>query len=114
LEKAAKSLILSIITKYKIPIIFTKDEQETAETIILMANKSEKDKTFSLRPSRSFLSKEEQKQFILEGFPGIGPITSQKLLSRYKTIKSIINAKEEELREILGKKFERFKELIES
>ena len=32
-EKPFKGLILSIITKHKVPIIFTKDEKETAENL---------------------------------------------------------------------------------
>ena len=49
------------------------------------------------------------KQFIIEGFPGIGPMNAKKLLERFKTIKEIVNASEEELKEILGKKSEVFK-----
>lgn len=112
LKKAAKGLILSIITKYKIPIIFTKNEEETAEILILLANKKE-NPHLSTRPSRSFKSLEEQKQFILEGFPQIGPATAKKLLDKFKTIKNIINAPEEQLKEVLGKKFDKFREILE-
>ena len=111
LKKAAKGLILSIITKYKIPILFAKDEEETAEIILILANKQEKS-SFSLRPSRSFRSMEEQKQFILEGFPQIGPQTAKALLEKFKTLKEIFNSSEENLKEILGKKYEKFKEII--
>jgi len=112
LEKASKGLILSIITNYKIPIIFTKDEEETAEILIILAKKQEKG--ISLHPSRSPRSLEEQKQFILEGFPSIGPKTAKKLLEKYKTIKNIFLAEEKELIEILGKKYEKFKEIFEN
>ncbi|MEO5351319.1 MAG: helix-hairpin-helix domain-containing protein [Magnetococcus sp. YQC-3] len=113
LKKASKGLVLSILTKYKIPIIFAKDEQETAEILILLANKQNK-KELSLRPSRSLHSLEEQKQFILEGFPQIGPATAKKLLNKFKTIKNVINAEEQELREILGKKFDKFREILQN
>jgi len=53
-------------------------------------------------------------QFILEGFPGIGPTTAKKLLKKFKSIKKIINASEEELKEILGKKTETFLKIIDS
>jgi len=112
LEKASKGLILSIVTSYKIPIIFTKDEEETAEILILLAKKQEKE--IALRPSRSLRSLEEQKQFILEGFPGIGPKTAKKLLEKYKTIKNIFLAEEKELIEFLGEKYNKFKEIINS
>jgi len=112
LEKASKGLILHIITNYKTPIIFTKDEEETSEILVILAKKQEKE--ISLRPSRSFKSLEEQKQFILEGFPGIGPKTAKLLLEKFKTIKSIINTNEEELIKLLGKKYEKFKDIVEN
>lgn len=113
LKKSSKGLILSIITKYKIPIIFTKNEKETAEILIMLANKREKSSN-SIRPSHSIKSLEEQKQFILEGFPQIGPKTAKDLLEKFKKLKLIFNAPEQELKEILGKKYEKFKEILES
>jgi len=114
LKKASKGLILSIITKYKIPIVFAKNEQETAEVLILLAKKqNNKNNELSLRPSRSFKSLEEQKQFILEGFSQIGPSTAKKLLEKFKTLKNVINAPEQDLKEILKSKFEKFKEILE-
>ena len=43
-------------------------------------------------------------QVILEGFPGIGPKTSKKLLKEFKTIQNVVNASEEDLKRILGKR----------
>ena len=110
LENAAKSLIISI--SKQIPIIFTDNEQETAQYLLLLANKKQKS-SFSLRQSRTKQTIEEQKQFVLEGFPEIGPITSKKLLEKFKTIKNIINSPEQELKEILGKKYEKFKLVLD-
>ena len=53
-------------------------------------------------------------QFIIESFPGIGPKTSKKLLKKFGTIKEIINASEDELKKVLGKKAELVKEIIDS
>jgi ERCC4-type nuclease len=55
------------------------------------------------------LNKKEQLQYILEGFPGIGPKTAKKLLKKYKTIKKIILASQENLRKDIGKKADIFK-----
>lgn len=109
LKKAAKGMILSTITSFQIPIIFSKDEEETAEILLILAKQIEKPKQQqSLRYSPSNLTDDEQKQFILEGFPGIGPATAKKLLEGFGSIKNIINAPEKELREILGKKYDSF------
>jgi len=62
-----------------------------------------------LNVNKKSLNKKERMQFILEGFPGIGPKTARKLLKKFGTIEKIINAPESELQEVLGKKAEVFK-----
>ena len=104
---AVRCFLLSIILKYKVPIIFTKNYEDTAKFISVLAKKSEKEP--SLNVAKKSFDKKEMKQFIIEGFPGIGPMNAKKLLERFKTIKEIVNASEEELKEILGKKSEVFK-----
>ncbi len=108
-ENAIRGLLLSISLDHKIPIIFSKNEKETALFISLLAKR--KKSSFSLR-SKVNLSDSEKIEFILEGFPSVGPVTAKKLLSKYKTIKSIINAPEEEIKFILGKKADKFLELL--
>ena len=56
---------------------------------------------------------QEQKQYILEAFPNIGPVTAKKLLKKFKTISVTLNATEQELQEILKSKTKNFKKLLE-
>ena len=107
---AIRGFLLSILLKYKIPIIFTKNYKDTAKFISVLAKKQEKE--MSLNVTKKTLNKKERLQFLLEGFPGIGPKTSKKLLKKFKTFRNVINASEEDLKEILGKKAKKFKELI--
>ena len=109
--KAIRGFLLSIVLKHKIPIIFTKNAEDTAKFIFVLSKK--KTKELSLNVSKKSLNKKERLQFILEGFPGIGPKTAKKLLKKFKTIKNVINAPPEELKEILGKKSEIVKRIIE-
>ena len=104
---AVRGFLLSVLLKYKVPIIFTKNYEDTAKFILILSKKKEKE--MSLNITKKNLDKKERKQFILEGFPGIGPKTAKKLLKKFKTIRNIINASEEELKEIIGKKAEVFK-----
>ena len=108
-ENAIRGLLLSISLDYKIPIIFTKNSKETALFMSLLAKKKKSE--ISLR-SKIQMSNSQRLQFILEGFPSIGPKTARKLLEKYKTIKAIINAHEEEIKSLLGKKADKFLELI--
>ena len=104
---AVRGFLLSILLKYKVPIIFTKNYEDTAKFILVLSRKKEKEP--SLNVTKKTFNKKELKQFIIEGFPGIGPITAKKLLKKFKTIKKIINASQEELKEVIGKKAEVFK-----
>jgi Fanconi anemia group M protein len=107
-------MLLSIITSYQIPIIFSEDEEETAEFLITLAKQLEKPKQqMALRHTPTLLTEDQQKQFILEGFPGIGPVTADKLLNEFGSIKNIVNADEESLKKVLGKKYDKFKQLLE-
>ncbi|MFA4953244.1 MAG: ERCC4 domain-containing protein [Candidatus Pacearchaeota archaeon] len=108
---AIRGFLLSILLKHNIPILFTKNYEDTAKFISLIAKKEEHE--MSTRAVKKSRNKKEQMQYILEGFPGIGPKTSKKLFEQFKSIKNIINAPEEELKNILGKKAEIFKNLIE-
>jgi len=110
---AIRGFLLSILLKHKVPIIFTKNYEDTAKFIAVLA-KRKNNNEMPLNVKKKTLSKKEQLQFIIEGFPGIGPKTAKKLLSKFKTIKNIINASEEELREVCGKKTEVLKNLFET
>jgi len=105
-SNAVRGFLLDIILKYQIPIIFSKNYEDTARFLDILARKPDKTSS-SLRMKRKTLNKKEQMQFILEGFPGIGAETAKKLLSRFKTIKNIINS--EELEKEIGKKAGAFK-----
>lgn len=107
---AIRGFLLSVTLRYKIPVILTKNYEDTARYLAVLARKKEKES--SLNVTKKSLNKKERLQFILEGFPGIGPKTAKKLLSRFGTLKNIANASIEELTEAIGKKAEIFK-LIE-
>ncbi len=108
---AVRGFLLSVTLRHKIPIILTKNYEDTARFISVLANKKEKES--SLNVTKKSLNKKERLQFILEGFPGIGPKTAKKLLEKFKTLKNIANASLEELTEIIGKKADIFKLLEE-
>ncbi len=109
-QNVIKGFILSVALEHRIPIIFTENPKDTALHLALLAKKKKSE--FSLR-AKTQMTDEERLQFIIEGFPTIGPKTAQKLLEKYKTIKKIINAPQEEIKKMLGKKAEKFIELLD-
>jgi Fanconi anemia group M protein len=108
---SVRGFLLSILLNHRVPIIFTKNHEDTARFLSVLARKKEKEAP--LNPSKKFHNPEEQARYVLESFPGIGPKTSKKLLRKFKTIKNVISASEEELKEVLGKKTLLFLKIIE-
>jgi DNA excision repair protein ERCC-4 len=109
-ENAIRGFILSITLKHKIPLIFTKDSEDTAKFMDTLYKKREKETR--LNPKKKTLDKKEQLQFVIESFPGIGPKKSKELLEKFGSIQNIINAPLEDLKEILGKKADVLIEII--
>ena len=101
-----RGFLLSILLRHKIPTLFTKNPKDTAKFMERIARKKENE--MSIRAVKKSLDKKEQMQFIVEGFPGIGPKNARKLLEKFKTIQRIINASQEELQNTIGKKSEIF------
>jgi Fanconi anemia group M protein len=108
---AIRGFLLSVTIKHKIPVILTKNYEDTARYLAVLARKKEKES--SLNVTKKSLNKKERLQFILESFPGIGPKTAKRLLQHFKSIKNIANASVEELTEVIGKKADIFKLLEE-
>ncbi len=111
-ENAIRGFLLSLV-KEKIHYILTQNEKDTALYLSILA-RTKKPSQISLRPSRLPGTKAEQAQFILEGFPGIGPAKAKFLLSRFHSLKNIFNAEDKELQEVLGKKAKDFISILQS
>lgn len=111
-ENALRGFLISAVLDNKIPLIFTKNERDSAVYLSLLAKKKN-NKEISIRPSKILFSREEQLQFILEGFPRIGPVKAKALLKKFCSLKNIVNASDSELEEILGKRTIEFKKLVE-
>lgn len=107
-----RGFLISIVSKHKIPIIFSKNEQDTARFISVIANKKEIE--ISQIAKKKTYNKKEQMQFILESFPGIGPKNARKLLEKLGTLQNVFSASQDELKKILGKKAKIFMLLEEN
>ena len=108
---SVRGFLLSILLNHKVPIIFTKDSEDSARFISVLAKRGKKEMPLNVK--KKSLNKRERMQYILEGFPGIGPKTARKLLKEFKTIKGTINSDFDNLKKILGKKAETVKKIIE-
>jgi ERCC4-type nuclease len=110
-ENALRGFLLSVALEFQTPIIFTHNEKDTAKYLAVLAKKQTKSES-GIRASKIALTKEEQIQFILEGFPNVGPAKAKALIEKFHSLQNIFNASEQELEDILGKRAKDFKDLI--
>jgi ERCC4-type nuclease len=120
--QAIQGILLSLSLSFRIPILRTKNYQESAAVMLQCFKQLTKDKLeeqrFYPRPipfkrKRQVLLK--QRIHILEGFPGIGVDRAERLLMKFGNLYGVFMAGNEELLKVpgLGKKtVERFMEIL--
>jgi Fanconi anemia group M protein len=99
---AIRGMLATIALSYNIPIIYTKNPQDTAALLLTIA-KREQDtdkKDFAIRQEKKPLTLKEQQEYIIESLPGVGPLLAKSLLKKFKSVKKIINAKEDKLQKV--------------
>ncbi|HAH19219.1 MAG TPA: Hef nuclease [Eubacterium sp.] len=102
---AIRGALASIAIDFKIPIIQTQNETDTAfmlKRIALRQQDKDSKKEVSIRTQTKPVMLPEQQLFIVESFPSIGPVNAKNLLRHFKTIKNLINANKKELKEVEG------------
>lgn len=109
-ENALRGLLLSIAIEYQTPIIFSKDEEDTAKYLTLIGKRERHEK--QINATKKAFTKEEELIFIMESFKGIGSVKSKKLLEKFGSIKKIVNSSEKELKTTLGKEAKGFQEIL--
>ena len=109
-KNALRGLLLSIGLNYQTAVLFTKDEEETASYIKLIAKKEKKE--VPLNPKKKKMSPNEELQFVLESFSVIGPTKAKKLLEKFGSLKKVFSAKEKDLEKIIGKDSKEFLKII--
>jgi len=96
--------LASIAIDYKIPVLFSRNQKETADLILAMARREQKEekKDIPIRGGKKSMTLQERQQYIVEGLPNVSSILAKRLLKRFKTIRNIANAEEEELYSVDG------------
>jgi Fanconi anemia group M protein len=96
--------LASISVDYGIPVLTTKDAMETADLLRVIAKREQRgeNKAVAIRGEKTQMSSRERQQFLVEGLPNVSAVLAQRLLTHFGSIKDIINASEEELRQVDG------------
>ena len=103
-ENAIRGALASVAIDYSMPIIWTHNQLETAKMLYRIAHREQigGGKNTGLRGKRRLLSKNQEQEFLIEGFPGISNVTAKKLLNHFGTCKKIFSASESELQKADG------------
>ena len=115
---AINGMLATITVSYGIPILYTKNARETASLLGIIASREQEEvgKEFSPHREKRSATLKEQQEYIVSSFPGIGGILNKPLLEKFGSVKNIVNASVDELKEIeqIGKgKAEKLKEVFD-
>lgn len=103
-ENAIKAALASIILDYEIPIIMTKDEEDTAKTIYWLSKKEqiESERPIGIKGKKKPKDIKKLQEHIISGFPGVSTKISKRILEKFGNIKNFANTTEGELVKIDG------------
>jgi len=101
--RAVTAILNSIVFGWKVPYLFAPSKFWTVETLVgLQSQIGKPEGDNKLRVKKRIRGLAERAQFVLEGLPGIGPSRAKSLLKRFGSLKGVLNATPQELREVLS------------
>ncbi|MCX9009696.1 MAG: DEAD/DEAH box helicase [Candidatus Methanoperedens sp.] len=114
---AIRGVLSSIAIDFGVPIIFSKDEEDTAALISVIAKREQIDnKTgISLHGKKTAPTLKEQQEYVISSIPEIGPVVAKNLLQHFGSVEKVMLASREELMKVglVGPKTaDRIKEVV--
>ena len=103
-ENALRAAIASLITKFNISLLNTKNSFDTAKTIYWVAKKEQEEDKHSVSIKVGKKPKETHKlqEQIVSSLPNINSVISKRLLEHFGTVEKVFSADEKELRKVKG------------
>ncbi|MHA1636653.1 MAG: DEAD/DEAH box helicase [Candidatus Thorarchaeota archaeon] len=96
--------LASIAIRIQVPIIWTRNAEETANVLYRIAHMEQigSKKPLRTRSGESRTTDADTLEYILSGFPGIDTVTSRSILAEFGTLQDIFSAEKKELQEVRG------------
>jgi len=103
-QNSVRGALLSIEFDLNVSVFYTKNEEETALLLKMMAKKEQIHEKKSVNPHGKKPAKTtgEQQEYTLSSISGVGPHAAQILLREFGSLNNIFNATEEELCRVKG------------
>jgi len=116
-QDAFMGAFMAMFVDFGIQIINTRNEEETARMIYLLAKREQlkEKRPIRLLAKRKAYTLEHQQLRVLEAFPTIGPIMAKRLLDEFGSLDNVFSADIKGLEAVLGKaKAGKLKSLLKS
>lgn len=116
-ENAIRGIITSLMLDFKVPILFTKNANETAATLNLIAKREQNENKngFTIRGERKPIEDKMLQEYIITSLPGVGQKIARNMLKEFKSVINIMNTDVKELQKIekVGKvKAQKIKDIL--
>ena len=100
---AIKGVLAALTIDMGVSLIYTTDEQDTAQMLFVLAKREEGERgERKMHPHKSHRSLKEEQEYIVSSFPEIGMKNARLLLDHFGSIQAIANASLEELVAVKG------------
>ena len=97
-----RGVLASIAIDFGIPIIFSKDEEDTAALVNVMAKREQvsSNREISLHGKKTSLTLKEQQEYVVSSISDIGAVVARNLLTHFGSVERIMTASRDELMEV--------------
>lgn len=100
---AIKGVLAALTVDMGVSILFTRDEQDTAQMLMVLARREDGERgERKAHPHKIHRSVREDQEYIVSAFPEIGLRNARLLLAHFGSIQGIVNASLEELVAVKG------------
>ncbi|MDP2766709.1 MAG: DEAD/DEAH box helicase, partial [Candidatus Methanoperedens sp.] len=112
-----RGVLAAITIDFGVPVIFSKDEEDTAALISIIAKREqiESKRDINLHGKKSAATLKEQQEYLVSAISEIGPAVARNLLRHFGSVEKVMTASREELMsvELVGPKTaDRIKEVV--
>ncbi len=103
-ENVIRGVLSKIVIDYNVPIIWTRDVNDSAQYIYLIARREmeENKKSESIKIMKKSDKLEKQIEVVVSALPSINVTLAKRILKKFKTIRNLANAKIEQLKSVEG------------
>ncbi len=102
-ENSIYGAIASIISDFNVPVIFTRNPEETAKLLkALYRRERAEHREIALHKERKPMTLEERQRYIVESLPSVSAKLSKRLLEHFGSVRDVMNAEVSELVDVKG------------